>query len=108
MLMDSRLHSEFTGAKANIARRVGGRFTAYDGWAEGRNLELVKDKKIVQRWRGADWLAGHYSTVTYRLSGSGNGTRLEFVQTGVPVEVYKDISAGWKEHYWNKMKLALR
>ena len=53
-LMDSKKHSEFTGGKAKISRNVSGKFTAYDGYAEGTNLELVKDKKIVQTWRASD------------------------------------------------------
>ena len=49
MLMDSKKHSKFTEAKANISKIVGGEFSAYDGWIEGRNVELVKDRKIVQK-----------------------------------------------------------
>jgi activator of HSP90 ATPase len=107
MLMDSKLHSRFSGAKANISRKVGGKFTAYDKWIEGKNLELVKDKKIVQAWRGVDWPAKHWSTVTYKLSKLGKGTRLNFTHAGVPIDKAKDIEDGWKEHYWNKMKTYL-
>lgn len=104
MLMDSRKHSAFTGAKARISRKVGGKFTAYDGWIEGRNIRLVKDRKIVQEWRGADWPKGHYSTVTINLKGSGRGTKLMFSQKGIPAEKYSDIRDGWKEWYWEPMK----
>ena len=106
-LMDSKKHSQFSGEKASISRKVGVKFTAYDGWIQGRNLELVKDRKIVQLWRGDDWPKGHFSKATFKFSGKGNVTRLEFIQEGVPVDVYKDISEGWKEHYWEKMKKQL-
>ncbi len=108
MLMDSKLHSAFTGAKARISNKVGGKFTAYDDDIDGTNLELVKDKKIVQKWRTSDWPAKHYSIVSYTLIKNGNGTKLEFVQTGIPEDKYKDISLGWKEYYWERMKQALR
>lgn len=108
MLMDSKLHSRFSGAKASISRKKGGRFTAYDGWINGRNIEIVKDKKIVQEWRGADWPEKHYSKVTYKISRNGNGAKLSFTQTGVPEDKYIDISKGWKEHYWEKMKASLK
>ena len=62
LIMDSRKHSKFTGAKASISLKVGGKFTAYDGYIDGINVELVKDKKIVQKWRGSDWPENHYST----------------------------------------------
>lgn len=47
-LMDSRKHAQFTGGKASISRQVGGKFSTYDGYAEGVHLELVPDEKIVQ------------------------------------------------------------
>ena len=90
-LMDSRKHSKFTDAKAGISRRIGGKFTAYDGYIEGVNLELVPDEKIVQSWRGSDWPEGHYSKAT-------------FTQTGVPENQYESISQGWSDYYWKPMK----
>jgi uncharacterized protein YndB with AHSA1/START domain len=50
LLMDSRKHSKFTGAKAVISRKIGEKFKAYDEYISGVNLELVPDKKIVQSW----------------------------------------------------------
>ncbi len=46
-LMNSRRHAKFSGGKARLSRKVGGKFTAYDGYIEGTNLELAPDKKIV-------------------------------------------------------------
>ena len=57
-LMDSEKHAKFTGAKAEISREVGGKWTAYDGHLDGENLELVPDEKIVQIWRGSSWALG--------------------------------------------------
>lgn len=107
MLMDSKRHSEFSEAKARISRNVGGRFTAYDGWIEGTNTKLAKDKMIIQRWRGADWPPGHFSVATFKLVKKGNGTELKFSQSGVPIDKFKDISEGWKEFYWRRMKKML-
>jgi len=53
-LMDSKKHAAFTGGKATISRKVGGKFSVFDEYAEGENLELVPDKKIVQSWRASD------------------------------------------------------
>jgi activator of HSP90 ATPase len=103
-LMASRKHSKFTGSKASISRKVGGKFTAYDGYIEGINRELVPDQKIVQSWRGSDWPEGHYSTATFALKRIGNGTRLTFTQTDVPEDQYEPISQGWRDYYWTPMK----
>jgi activator of HSP90 ATPase len=103
-LMDSDKHSQFTGGKADISRETGGKFTAFDGYSEGINLELVQDRKIVQTWRAGDWPEGHYSQLTFLLENSEDGTRLTFTQTGVPEEQYEDISQGWRDYYWKPMK----
>ena len=107
LLMDSRKHSHFTGSPASISNRVSGRFTAYDGWIEGKNLELVPGKKIVQYWRGSDWPRGHYSTVQFEFFPMKNRTRLIFTQKEVPSTFHSAIAKGWTEHYWEKMKKVL-
>lgn len=105
-LLDSEKHSAFTGSKAEISRTVGGQFTAYDGHLSGSILELVPDKKISETWRGSDegWVEGHYSTATFSLEEIDGGTRLTFVQTGVPEQSYEQISQGWQTYYWPKME----
>ena len=72
----------------------------------GSILELVPDKKIAETWRGSDegWAEGHYSTATFSLDEIDGGTRLTFVQTGVPEQSYERISQGWETYYWPKMK----
>jgi len=107
MLMDSRKHSKFTEAKARISRKIGGKFTAMDGYIEGVNIDLEPDKKIVQSWRGSDWPAGHYSKATFSLKKVKGGTRLFFAQSGVPGEHCADISQGWRNFYWTPLKKVL-
>jgi activator of HSP90 ATPase len=53
--MDPKKHSEFTGSKATGKPRVGSKFTAWDGYITGKNLKLVRGKKIVQEWKTTDW-----------------------------------------------------
>lgn len=43
--LDSKKHSAFTGAKAKISEKQGGNFTALDGYIEGKNIELIPNKK---------------------------------------------------------------
>lgn len=107
-LMDSRLHSKFTGSKAVMSRRVGGTFTAYDGYASGKNLELVPAKKIVQTWRADDWPEAMYSKLTIRLHKTKAGTRLSFTQTGIPDRQVGAIKRGWIEFYWKPLKQILK
>ena len=103
-LMNSRTHSRFTGSKAVISRRVGGRFTTYDGYASGENLELVPGRKIVQTWRATDWPAGQVSKVAFSLRKVKTGTKLTFVQTGVSANQVASLKKGWTEFYWQPLK----
>jgi activator of HSP90 ATPase len=106
-LMDSEKHSEFTGDEAVISRKVGGKFTTFGGYAEGKNIELVPDKRIVQTWRANDWMRGDLSTITIILKPTKTGTSLEFIQTDVPEKFADEISQGWNDFYWKPMKKML-
>jgi len=107
-LMDSRKHSQFTAAQANISRNVGGEFTAYDGGIRGKNQELVPHTKIVQSWlcRADGWPQDHFSELTITLRAVKGGTRLRLIQTDVPDAAYDICTHGWREAYWEKMKAA--
>jgi len=104
LLMDSRKHSKFTGAKASISRKVGGKFSVYGKYIQGINLELVPARRIVQVWRGSDWPKGWYSIASFSLQKVKGGTRLVFTQIGVPDREYKGINQGWRDYYWKPMK----
>jgi activator of HSP90 ATPase len=108
LLMDSEKHASITGDQAIISRDVGGKISAGDGYIDGENLDLIPDKKIVQKWRGSDWPERHYSTATFELEKLGNQTKLMFVQTDVPEEQYEMISQGWYDYYWEPMKSMLK
>ena len=103
-LIDSKKHSKFTGDKAVISKKVGGKFTAFSGYAFGKNLKLVPGKKIVQSWSTTEWPNGAYSKATFDLKKTKTGTKLTFTQTGVPDKFYKDIKQGWITYYWKPMK----
>jgi len=70
---------------SHIRREVGGEFSAFDGWVSGTTVELIPDKKIVQKWRWADWPQGHYSTVTFELQAQGQETRLDFPHVSLKI-----------------------
>ncbi|MBI2448919.1 SRPBCC domain-containing protein [Candidatus Pacearchaeota archaeon] len=103
-IMDPKKHAEFTGSKARISRDVGGKFSVYGGYIDGKNIELIPGKKIVQTWHANEWPEGHYSKVTFIFKKVKQGTKMIFIQEGVPDEHYENIRDGWKEHYWDKMK----
>lgn len=102
--LSSKEHSEFTGSDARCTAKVGQRFTAWDGYISGKNIELAKDKKIVQEWTTTEWPEGYEpSILTISLTAEGNGTRLKMIQTKVPASQYDEYNQGWYESYWDPM-----
>ena len=110
VLLSSKAHSRLTGNKAKISSKVGGKFSAYDGWIQGKNLKLVKNKKIVQSWKGNDeeWPKNHFSKVTFLFKKAKDGTILNFTHSGIPLDWFNDIKKGWAEYYWNPLKKYLK
>ncbi|MDE1860679.1 MAG: SRPBCC domain-containing protein [Candidatus Micrarchaeota archaeon] len=102
--MDSRIHSKFTGSKAKIVPREGGKMAAWDNYITGKNLELVKNKRIVQEWSTSEWPDGYPpSIVTITLRRVGRRTELTMVQSKVPKSQIKDYTEGWKDWYWKPL-----
>ena len=102
--MNSKKHAEFTGALAKIDDEVGGEFEVWDGYATGKNIELVPGKKIVQTWRASDWPKGIESEITIDLIPEDNATKLIFNQKNIPDEFLLDVEQGWQDYYWKPMK----
>jgi uncharacterized protein YndB with AHSA1/START domain len=103
-LLDAEKHSEFTGSPANTNARVGATFTAWDGYITGKNLELVKTKKIVQEWMTTEWPDGYpVSKLEFTLTPKKGGTELRMVHSQVPAEQVESYTGGWKSSYWDPL-----
>lgn len=105
-LMTTAGHVGFTGARARMSTKVGGRFMAWDGYIHGSNLKLVPGKTIYQSWVPSEesWPEGHESRVRFSLSPSPKGTRVAFTHSRVPAEHVRHLAAGWKESYWTPLR----
>jgi len=102
-LIDSRKHSEFTGAAATISREAGGEISTHGGVIQGRNIELVQNRRIVQAWRVKNWEEGLYSVVRYELRPEGSKTRLVFEHTAFPGAEKSHLESGWYAQYWEPL-----
>jgi uncharacterized protein YndB with AHSA1/START domain len=103
-LMDSKKHAKFTGSPADISPKVGGEFTAWDGYISGKNLELVPGKKIVQAWKTTEWPEGYpHSRLEITLAKKKGGTELRMVHSKVPAEQSDDYTSGWISSYWDPL-----
>ncbi len=58
-ILSSKEHTEFTGSQASCSGRVGEKFTAWDGYISGKNIELHRNSEIVQEWKTTEWPEGY-------------------------------------------------
>jgi activator of HSP90 ATPase len=110
MLMNQEAHAAFTGSKVSIEPKVTGKFTVFDGYCHGYNIELIEGRKIVQAWHFSEdgWPEDHFTICTFDIEPEGNKTKLKFHQTNVPEQKVDALKSGWKEFYWNPMKEYLK
>ena len=88
----------WSGETAVMKEEAGSEFSLWDGSIEGRNLEFVKNEKIVQQWYFGD--QAEESIVTLLLHPHKKGTSVELRQTNIPDDDYEDIIEGWDEVYF--------
>jgi uncharacterized protein YndB with AHSA1/START domain len=105
--MSSAGHSAMTGSEATASGEVGSAFTAWDGYIKGRNIELVRGRRIVQSWRTSQFSeADPDSTITVTLAPVEGGAALTLEHSGVPDgDNHKGYeNGGWENHYFAPMK----
>ena len=107
MIMDQNKHGEITDSKVSMSRKIKGKFTVFGGYCTGYNIELIEGEKIIQAWRfdEQEWPGDHFSICTFLFEKTSSGTKLTFVQKGVPANNYENLKNGWHTYYWTPMKM---
>ena len=100
LLTNGAKFGEVTGRPGRGGGSAGSAFYLFDDWLEGRQIELVRNERIVQAWRFMDWDPGVYSIVRFTLSPDGTGTRLVMDQIGVPQDFHEHVKTNWSEFYF--------
>ena len=102
--LDSEVHSKMTGGKAEISDQVGGKFSAWDGYIKGENLELNPPLRILQKWRTTDFQEEDPdSLVEITFIAEGKKTRITIRHTELPPHGMK-YQQGWIDAYFDPMK----
>ncbi len=106
MLTDSELLADFTGSVALMDAAVGGTFDLFEGYCTGSTLDSTEHERLVQLWNFAEegWPSDQFSTCTFLFNAEGDGTLLEFEQTGIPEHKVAALEAGWPRYFWEPMK----
>ena len=100
-LVNPKIIADLGAGPAKMNEKVGTKFSLWGGDIYGKNIEVVKEKKLVQEWFGGKWEKP--SILTLILIGKEGVTELDLIQTDVPNEEVKDISQGWKDYYIGPM-----
>ncbi len=102
--LDSREHSAFTDSPAHVDPAVGGAFNAWDGYIEGRTIELEPFTRIVQAWRTSEFPEDSPdSRLEVFLDPAEGGTRITLVHSLIPDGQGKDYYTGWEDYYFKPM-----
>jgi activator of HSP90 ATPase len=108
MYMNEKTHSIVTASPAKITPKEGSKFSAHNGSITGKNLQLLKDKLIVQSWRINDWdVQAIDSTFILSFEQNGKDAVLTMVHANIPDQHVKHIDKGWKDYYWTPWKMHL-
>lgn len=87
----------WSGYPAEMSTEPGSEFSLWEGDIQGKNLEFVQDKKIVQEWYFGD--LAEKSVVTITISPDRGNSVVTVVHTNIPDEAYDEIAEGWDDHY---------
>src|SRR5512137_897347 len=93
--LDAAEHGAFTGGTATGKAKVGSKFTAWDGYISGTNLELEPNRRIVQSWRTTEFPADSPdSLLEILLVAQGERTKITLVHSNIPEGQGQDYYQG--------------
>lgn len=103
--MSSEGHTAMTGSAAEVDPKVGGLFTAWEGYISGKNLELEPYRRFVQSWRTTEFPKdAPDSKIEVLLEAVKKGTKLTLIHTEMPEGSAEEYRKGWEDFYFKPMK----
>jgi activator of HSP90 ATPase len=104
--LDSKLHTEITGSKAIINNKIGGKFTAWDGYIKGEIVSLGKNKKIMQKWRTTEFNKNDKDSILEITIEEINKSKSKLIlkHSELPEGTEEKYKNGWKEYYIKPIK----
>jgi activator of HSP90 ATPase len=103
--MDSDEHTAFTNSEAKIESRVGGEFSAWDGYITGKTITLEPFTRIVQNWRTTDFNADDPdSLLEIIFEPMDSGCKVTINHSGLPDGSKDEYIQGWEDYYFAPMR----
>ena len=109
--LDGHEHAAFTGSEASVDARIGGKFSAWDGYIQGTTLRAEPNRRIVQSWRTSDFPADSSDSRLEVLleelepeNPNKASTRITLLHTDIPEGQGPDYQKGWEDFYFEPMQ----
>ena len=103
--LDGDGHARMTGAAATSEGRIGGAFSAWDGYISGTYLELEPGRRLVMAWRTTEFPDNAAdSRVELLFDSAPGGTTVTVRHSSIPNGQADDYRQGWIDFYCTPMK----
>jgi len=94
-----------TGSAAKVDGKVGGKFSAWDGYIFGATLELTSNERILQTWRTTEFPEGSPdSRLEVIFEEVKSGTKITLAHSKMPEDQLDDYKQGWEDFYFKPMR----
>jgi activator of HSP90 ATPase len=87
----------WSGYPAKMSEVPDSDFSLWEGDITGKNLEFIRDKKVVQEWYFGDQV--EKSIVSITIDPDRENSLVTVEHTNIPDEEFNDIAEGWREYY---------
>lgn len=101
-LVDPKLITAWSGSPAKMNDKVGTKFELWGGDIHGKNVEVIKKRRLVQEWYGGKWPKP--SMVHIALSEEHGTTYIDLLHEDVPDKEREEVNKGWKNFYFIPLK----
>ncbi|HXD10273.1 MAG TPA: SRPBCC family protein [Anaerolineales bacterium] len=103
--LNSKGHTAMTGSRAKVSGKIGGKFSAWDGYIFGKTLELAPNYRIVQAWRTSEFPDdAPDSRLEVVLKQVKGGTKVTLIHADMPQHQADSYRQGWQDFYFKPMK----
>ena len=103
--LSTKGHTAMTGSAAKVDGKIGGKFTAWDGYIFGSTLALEPDQRIAQAWRTSEFPdEAPDSLVEITLKDTKPGTKITLTHSEIPAGQEDSYRQGWEDFYFKPMK----
>ena len=103
--LSTKGHTAMTGSPAKVDGKIGGKFTAWDGYIFGSTLELTPDQFIALAWRTSEFPdEAPDSLVEISFKEAKGGTKVTLTHSQIPTGQADSYRQGWEDFYFKPMQ----